>query len=345
MDYIAEIAFKIVTMILKIKPEQVVSLSGEIQNSNLDTETLAEIPLIEELALMIRKKKAFPVIELSTEKLRKRFFTEIPEDILTVPMTYYSNWITSIDSFIDIGWRNNPEFYNTIPDHYFNRMRSSINKVWDLILQKKKRLLFLGFPTSAMADYYQLDYAQIKKSYFAGLNCDYYQLKKTASQLTEDFKDSKSLLLTNDQRVLSFDIDNTTIKAFNGEFEDDTTMILPTGKWECRILRDSLHGIFFVERVYYENERFEDIQVVFEHGKMMSVDFVHDNKNNNLFRNAMMRCIDNVLLTIGCNENLTLYSGYHLFDECAQKAVSLKFFDDHLKTIQFTFKQADLNEK
>ena len=93
MEKYSELAFNIVNNLLKIHNDNVISIAGEIHNSNNSEEPLIELPLIEELAVAIRKRKAFPVLEISTESLKKRFFAEMPEDIFSVPPNYYKNWM------------------------------------------------------------------------------------------------------------------------------------------------------------------------------------------------------------------------------------------------------------
>ena len=102
----SEIVFKIINSVLKVKEGDVISISSEIQNAGNSPEPLSELPLVEELAVGIRKKKAFPVLEISTENLQKRFFSEMNEEIYALPLNYYLKWIEDIDCFIEVGWKH-----------------------------------------------------------------------------------------------------------------------------------------------------------------------------------------------------------------------------------------------
>ena len=59
MKNISQIAFKIINNVLDIQEKQVVSVSGEIHNSQDKVFSLNEVAILEELAIAIRKKKAF----------------------------------------------------------------------------------------------------------------------------------------------------------------------------------------------------------------------------------------------------------------------------------------------
>ena len=73
MDY-SEIAVKIVNYILCLQQGQSVTISAEIHNVFDHNDPLVEIPFMEEIALVVRKNKGLPILDVSTENLHKRFF-------------------------------------------------------------------------------------------------------------------------------------------------------------------------------------------------------------------------------------------------------------------------------
>ena len=98
---LAEIAFKIVHNVARLSENEVVSLSGEINNVDNDENALCQIPLIEEIALSIKKNKAFPILEISTSNLKKRSLNELPENLFSLPTEFYEKWMRAIDIYID----------------------------------------------------------------------------------------------------------------------------------------------------------------------------------------------------------------------------------------------------
>ena len=100
--------------------------------------TTAQIlPLIEELAVAIRKRKAFPVLEMSTEKLKKRFFAEMPEDVFSVPPNYYKSWINAIDKFIEISWESYSSDFHETSDKQIKQFKDSTNSIMQHLFQQK----------------------------------------------------------------------------------------------------------------------------------------------------------------------------------------------------------------
>ena len=123
MEKFSELAFNIVNNLLKIQSNDVISISGEIHNGNNSNDPLIELPLIEELAVAIRKRKAFPVLEMSTEKLKKRFFAEMPEEVFSVPPNYYKSWINAIDKFIEISWESYSRAFHETSDKQIKQFK------------------------------------------------------------------------------------------------------------------------------------------------------------------------------------------------------------------------------
>jgi len=74
MEKFSELAFNIINNLLKIQKHDVISISGEIHNANNANEPLIELPLIEELAVAIRKTKSIPCFRDVYRKTEKTFF-------------------------------------------------------------------------------------------------------------------------------------------------------------------------------------------------------------------------------------------------------------------------------
>lgn len=333
---LSEISYKIINIILEICQGDVISISGDIHNGNSEENALIEIPFIEELALSIRKRKAFAVLEISTENLKRRFLSEMPEEIYDLPIDYYSNWVENLDAFIDIGWRTNPELYNNISDRLFKKIENSTLKIWETIQLKKKKLLFIGFPSQSLSNYFNIDYELLKKSFFQGMNCDYHKLKNTAIQIKDEFGKIELMEIKMKDVKLFLELQENSGKIFIGSFADESFVILPTGRIEFSIKKENFNGDFFAEKVYYENFVLEDITVNLFSGNVKAVSFSNENNKNNTLKNAIMSGKMNFKLSIGINENLTDYCNYSLFDQNIKNNFSLKTYDKSEKEIIFS---------
>jgi leucyl aminopeptidase (aminopeptidase T) len=340
MGMMSELAYKIVNIVLGVERGQVVSIGGEIHNDGADlltrsTEALAEIPLIEELAIMIRKKQAFPVIEISTDNLKKRFLNEMPDDIYDLPLDYYTKWVDTIDAFIDIGWRSNPGFFQNLADWKFNKLKASTSDILQSVIHKNKKMLFLGYPTRAVAEYFEADPEVLKAAYFEGLNCDYNKVMAKTDDLTRRFTGLENGIAFTGENHLVFSIDQERL-AEMPKWYNNNLIVLPGGQVEIPLLQKGLTGIFRASRVYHENLCFENVEIHIGEGEVYAVQFETDRKGNNKLRHAAINHHCDFRLCVGLNENLRELTGYYLFDEAMLGNVSLKLYDQNGREIIFS---------
>ncbi len=345
------IAFKIANIVLGIKKDDVVSVSGDIHNSPKDEaleDILAEIPLIEELALAIRKKKAFPVIDLSTDNLKRRFLSEMPEDIYELPLSYYTKWAERIDFFIDIGWRNMPQLYEGIEDKLFGKIKNSTQEIWNVVNRQGKRILFLGFPTHSLAEFFELEYEKLLAMYFKGLDCDYNRIIHISEELRSELTRLNTFKLGSSEESeaevasLEIKLDRTFAENMPSHPFKEKNLILPGGKLEFELETDRLTGVFVAECGYYGKYMFRNIRIHFAEGKVYYVEFDAGIKGGNKFRNAIMNRSGKYRLCIGLNEQITETTGYYLYDQVMQGNVGIKMFSSFGEEIILTNKRVKL---
>ncbi len=345
------IAFKIANIVLGVKQNDVVSISGDIHNSPKDEsmeDVLAEIPLVEELALAVRKKKAFPVIDLSTDNLKRRFLSEMPEDIYELPLSYYTRWVEAIDFFIDIGWRNMPQLYSGIEDKLFGKIKDSTQEIWNVINRHGKRILFLGFPTHSLAEFFNLEYDKLLAMYFKGLDCDYNRIIHISEELKNELIRLGSFKLgtfeAEQSEVAALDV--TLNKSFAESIPShpfmEKNLVLPGGKLEFEIDKERLTGVFVAECGYYANYMFRNIRIHFAEGKVYYVEFDAGVKGGNKFRNAIMNRSGSYRLCIGLNDQITESTGYYLYDLVMQGNVAIKMYSSLGEEIILTTRRAKL---
>ncbi|HOE91156.1 MAG TPA: hypothetical protein PLV22_04210 [Candidatus Cloacimonadota bacterium] len=337
---IAAIVFNITHNVIKIKQNHIVNLSAEIHNGyNLD-DPLIELPMLEEFAIAVRKASAFPILDIASENLRKRVFSEFNNETIALPSHYYEKWVSLADIFIDFSWKSNPYFIQDIPDYYLNRYNHSADDMWHQIKKQGKKVVLMGLPTKALAKYYQLDYSILQNLYLRALGINYHDLKKQTFIIDNMLKDNVVWSLMTDDRSLqiTFNIEDSLI--YNGEFFNRCYIVLPTGKIEKRINHKLLDGILFAKQIYYENQCIKDVQIIFEKGKIIAVDFLSRNGDNFLM-SLLSNNIQEAHLVIGMNPNLKSPIGYSLYDECVLKNCNIRLLINN-KIINLANPQAKL---
>ncbi|MCD4829289.1 MAG: aminopeptidase [Candidatus Cloacimonetes bacterium] len=348
MNHLPVIAYKIVGQVLGVQKGQVVSIQGEIHNAPDDGAyafALAQVPLIEELALAVRKKGAFPVIEMSTENLRRRFLSEMPQEIFDMPIDWYTRWAEGIDHHIDVGWRTSPHLFEGISDKTYERIEASTRAVRQAIMRHAKRMVFLGCPSQSLARYYGLDADALRAAYNTALNCDYHRLQKAGQSLCKDLPAAETFALYSashpgaDEQTLELEL--TEPDTEHTRLADGRFMTLPAGLVSCKIKPGSLQGRLSLRHVYYGRRQWQGLECRFENGRCVEVtgpdgiDLTH-------LRNGLLNHRASVWLGIGINENIKSPCGYSLFDETQRGLPTLRFNDPENSSILLAASQARL---
>lgn len=333
MDNFSELAFNIINNLLKIQKNDVISISGEIHNDNNANEPLIELPLIEELAVAIRKQKAFPVLEMSTEKLKKRFFSEMPDEIFSVPPNYYKNWINAIDKFIEISWESYSSDFHERSDKQLKQFKDSTNSIMQYLFQQRKKIIFLNFPTHELAEYIGTDYDKLMSEYIKGVNCNYKLLKLNGEEYREQYFSFSNYRITTHSETLALKISRDKPVLFSGDISEHQVLVLPTGIIEFPIEREHMNGIYFAEKIYYKDRNYNNIKIKFENGSIRYVAFKEDKKGNFHLQNELINNDKECYLTLGFNKEIQEYTNYFSYDRCIDGNISMKFFDKDSKPI------------
>ncbi len=321
---LAEIAFKVVHNVARLNENEVVSLSGEINNVNNNENPLSQIPLIEEIAIAVRKNKSFPILEISTLNLKKRTLNELPENLFSLPTEFYEKWMQVIDIYIDFTW-NNPTIFNNISDKVILNINNQIKKTWEIFYRQNKKMILMGFPTEEFAEYYNLDYKSLLSVFLNGLNCDYNKIKEKSLEFVESlsFQKETAIFSKENNSMLEISLSMSESEIFDGDSSKRTITTLPTGNIEIPLKKIFLNGVFFAERVYYKQSTFKNISFDIVNGEIISI-FSETNQENLTQLNQLVYQLKNTWkLVIGLNEKITDLSGYFLYDQSSKGALSI----------------------
>ncbi len=339
-NQIAKLAFNIVTNFLNIKKDDAISIYAEIFDNSIQN-TLSEIPIMEELAIAIRKRKAFPLLEITTQNLQKRFFEELSDDILGLVPQYFLNRIDKLSAFLEIGWKalGNPFETINIQSKIFYR---TVYQILEKIYEKKKKIIYLNYPSEHLANYVNTDYELILKNYFSAVNCDYQKLYHTAEELEFFFKNSEKIEIKTKAGLLKFLINTNEVKVFPKT--ENQAIILPTGKAEIPIKRIFLNGEFFAEKIYYKNHIYKNVFISFKEGHAHRIEMENSTgKESFEFKNNLIGSKEEIIFSFGFNPNIKSYTNFYSYDRNIYNAVSIKFYDHSFNPILLINKENENN--
>ena len=333
MKTFSEFAFQIVNHFLKLSENNVISISAEIRNSENSIDPLSEIDLAEELALEIRKKRAFPFLDISTENLKRRFFNEMPESVFSQTPEYYLKWIDSINTFIEISWKNIAE--NFYSESFQNKlqMQKSTHLIWQKIVEQNKNIVFLNFPSRELAEFLNIDYEHLKQVYLKAATCNYNRLRIDGLNLKEQYLHHQDFVIRSHKDELYIRTDSQHPELFSDNSENHQIYVLPTGFLGIQLNRKKINGFYFAEQLYYDRKIHHHVKIHFDAGYVRFISFPEENENTEICRNAILNSKEECFLMIGFNPELTERTGFLLYDRCLQGNISISLTDANQKKI------------
>lgn len=311
--------------ILNLKPDTVISLSAEIHSN--DTDPLSEITCVEEIALGIRKRQAFPLLEYTTSNLRRRFFEELPSHIITQKPSYFDAMNAIIDIYMEIGWESLAEM-EIQPDQAKAAVASNSGRqVIEEILQRQKLLLLLNYPTPPLAKKIGVEFHALKEHYLDAVCTNYGLLNIRTEDCTKELFTARDYQLTTDLGELSFSLMRDKLTRSAARVQQEQVIVLPSGYVTCPAVRSSIHGELLADRLYYMGSVYQDVKLRFDQGSIRFVTTANGENVNYDLHSALSSSNDTCFVMYGCNRNNTQFSGYALYDRCMDDSIMLRFYD------------------
>ena len=186
MDY-GELARRVVKTSANVKPGDVVVVYGGKHN----------IPLMEALAIEAAKQGGMVTMFLDSDKFERALYTEVPEQYLEQPPTYFAEWVKHINVFISLPGVEDPKaVYGDVPQERFAKANKAGQVVTDVINASGVRVVSVGYPTQSDAAVNQLDFATYQKVFWDAVGTDYQKISQDGNKLKQMLQGAKTVRVT-----------------------------------------------------------------------------------------------------------------------------------------------------
>lgn len=183
---IAEIAHKVITVSAKVQAGEVVAISGNE----------ARLALMEALAIEARKAGAFVPIFVTTDRIERANFTEVPDQYLGQPDPTLV-WMKNVDVWIFTGDIDDAKaVLNGVPDTKIAKARQSADALRKELEKSKYRGVFIGVPDKNDATYAEVDWKTYQNMVWDAINADYTAIAAKADALTKMLETGKTVHIT-----------------------------------------------------------------------------------------------------------------------------------------------------
>jgi len=183
----AQIAHKVVTISAKVKPGEVVVISGGIQ----------KLPLMEALAIEAAKAGARVVpLFVTTDRIQRSSIADVSEEYLGQPAPVME-WLKNIDVWISTAdTEDSKAVLGGIPESKLAKASRSDDAFRAALNHSKLRDVYIGVPNKKDAEYARVDWATYQQMQWDAINADYKQIADKGEQLAKLLEKAKSVRIT-----------------------------------------------------------------------------------------------------------------------------------------------------
>jgi leucyl aminopeptidase (aminopeptidase T) len=267
------LAEKLVTQCAGIHEGDLVRISGGVR----------DIELLENLAVNVRKLGAFPLVTLSSDRMTRRMYDDVPDEYDAQTSDFGVILAGIISARIHVDFSKSDNVLGGIPAERIVAVSRANAPAWDLMLKRKVRQIYLGndlYPTAERARLYRVPPEKLAKVFWDGVNVDYEQLQATGEALRAALLDGKEVYVTHpDGTDLKVSIEDRRILVSDGVISADDMkrgnagclVWLPAGEVYVSPVPGSAEGVVVVDRQFFQGKEIRGLKLTFKGGRLVSM--------------------------------------------------------------------------
>jgi len=266
------LAAKLVTQSARVAEGEKVVINGDPKDAEV----------LEDLAVQVRKQGAFPLITLSSDRLARRLYDDVPAKYDTQPLEWDLKMagLMDVEFFVESG---DEAALSGVPAERVAAQEKMNQPVFALMRQRNVRLINLGnglYPTPSRAKQFGISEAELAKLFWDGVNVDYAQLQAAGAKLKKTISEGKEIRLTNANGTdLKATIEKRPVLVSDGVISDAKRKeggaacwtYLPAGEVYVSTTAGSAEGRVVVDRTLYKGKEIHDLILGVKEGKVVSM--------------------------------------------------------------------------
>jgi leucyl aminopeptidase (aminopeptidase T) len=267
------LAAKLVTQSARVGEGELVYITGAPK----DAEAL------EDLAVHVRKQGAFPLLALTSDRLSRRLYDDVPAKFDSQTPAWDLKMAGLVDAEFLIDSADEAALAGVPPERVAAQTKAE-QPVFAEMRKRNVRLVTLGnglYPTPSRAKQFGLREAELADLFWDGINVDYDQLHAAGERLKKALADGKEIRLTNPNGTdLKASIQKRPVMVSDGVISDDKRKeggaacwtYLPAGEVYVSTAEGTAEGRVIVDRLFYKGKEVHDLILGVKGGKVVSLE-------------------------------------------------------------------------
>lgn len=264
------LAQKLVNQCANIHEGEFVMISGGIR----------DIELLEDIVINVGKLGAFPILTIGSDRLSRRWLTEVPEKYDSRIPESDLKLFGFITAVINVDYSETIGLFADIQPERFATRGKAYEPVSDLFAKRNVKGVSLGnglYPTEASAKQYGLSLNELSDLFWKGVNVDYTKLEATGKSVQAILAAGKEVQLTNPNGTdLKMRIEKRTVLVSDGVLSADdlkkgfaaSQVYLPAGEAFLSPVPGTTEGTVVVDRQFFQDKEILGLTMTFKAGKL-----------------------------------------------------------------------------
>jgi len=267
------LAQKLVNQCANIHEGEFVMVSGGVR----------DLELLEDIVVNVGKKGAFPILTIGSDRLTRRWVTEVPVKYDTRTPENDLKLFGFITAIINVDYNETIGLLSDIPVERFVARGKAYEPVTELIAKRNVKGVNLGnglYPTEASAKQFGLTLNELSDLFWKGVNVDYTKLEAIGKSVQSILAGGKEVQLTNPNGTdIKMRIEERPVLVSDGVLSADdlkkgfaaSQAYLPAGEAYLSPVPGTAEGKVVVDRQFYQDKEILGLTLTFKAGKLTSM--------------------------------------------------------------------------
>jgi leucyl aminopeptidase (aminopeptidase T) len=300
------LAAKLVNQCAEVREGELVGITGDPKDAEI----------LEDLAVQVRKQGAFPLIMLTSDRLARRLYEDVPARF----DSQAPQWDVKLANLLDAQFileSGDEAALAGVPAERVATREKTFQPAFKKMRERNVRMIFLGnglYPTPSRAKQFGVSEAELSKLFWDGVNTDYAQLQATGARVKKVLSAGKQIHLTHANGTdLRANIEMRQVMVSDGVINEakrkqggaSCWTYLPAG--EVYVSTATAEGRVVVDRVYFEGKEINDLTMEIKGGKVVSLTAKHNGEGLAAAFKAAAEGKDRFgVIDVGVNPNVRL---------------------------------------
>jgi len=264
---------RIITQVAGVKESDVVFINGGVR----------DFELLEDLNTDTRKVGAFPLLSLSSDRMAKKYYEEVPEKYDTQAPDFDLKLATLPTVAINVDSNETEGILSDVsPTRLANTAKTGV-PVGELFQKRNVRQVEIGndlYPTDWRAKRYGVSLDDLTKTFWSAVNADYSGVQATGEKVKATLSAGKELHITSPEGTdLKVKIDARPFFVSDGIISAEdvqkggpaVSVFLPAGEVYTTPVPNSAEGKIMIPQDFFRGKEMTNVAIIIVGGKVTSL--------------------------------------------------------------------------